>query len=88
MKIDIQSQVRVEVGGKGEFGYKEKEVIQREGMTISNEQPITLRNRMDGEYKVGVKSVKKKKKREMQRKRMNARLCLGLEAMFKFWSLP
>lgn len=66
MKIDIQSQVRVEVGGKGEFGSKGKEVIQREGMTISNEQPITLRNRMDGEYKVGVKSVKKKRKKERE----------------------
>lgn len=40
-----------------------------ERMTISDEQPITLRNRMYGEYKVGVKSVRKKKERKKKEKK-------------------
>lgn len=62
-------------------------MIQREEMSFNEKQPITLRHSVDEEQKVRV--IKVRKGNEMQKRMMEARLCLYQGVMFKilFFSL-
>ena len=62
-------------------------MIQREEMSFNEKQPITLRHSVDEEQKVRV--IKVRKGNEMQKRMMEARLCLyhGVMFIILFFSL-